>query len=304
MPKEEKSSAKNSEIQKLLTFNLTGDYLELTGKFKNAIKHLNTDLGSIHLYLENQHNYSILSFEYIPSKLAKNNGMKQKKYTTKMKFGKLPKKSKKEIRFFLNNVPNYIINNNTNIITNSSTSSSTSNSTSNSNVYTQPVFYYNALKSLSYRMSQHLLFNSIKNLYTNFNLISPSYSSSSSSNSYTNWTWTPGEIAGVTVGAITTVFVATMGVFAYYYGLYLAPKAWWEDSKVKAALNEGISEGEAEAASRASELSQWRADSIYADDLPDPPILDVDEVVELTEDREVREASPHDGITKFGPLRP
>jgi hypothetical protein len=301
MPKEKKSSSTNSEVYKLLTFNLTGDYLELTGKFKNAIKYLNTDLGSIHLYLENQHNYSIFSFEYIPSKLAKNNGMTQKTYTTKVKFGKLPKKSRKEIRFFLNNVPKYI-----NINTNSSSSNRTSSSTSSSsnNVYTQPTFYTSALTSLSYRMSQNLLFNSIKNLYTNINLISPNYSSSSSSNSYTNWTWTPGEIAGVTVGAITTAFVATMGVFAYYYGLYLAPKAWWADSKVKAALSEGISEGEAEAASRASELSQWRADSIYADELPNPPILDDDEVVELTEDRLVREASPHEGITKFGPLRP
>lgn len=300
MPKEEKSS---SEIQKLLTFNLTGDYLELTGKFKNAIKYLNTDLGSIHLYLENQHNYSILSFEYIPSKLAEKNGMAKKMYTTKVKFGKLPKKSKKEIRNFLNNVPKYI-NNNISIITSSSSKTSSSTSSSSNNVYTQPTFYTSALTSLSYRMSQNLLFNSIKNLYTNINLISPNYSSSSSSNSYTNWTWTPGEIAGVTVGAITTAFVATMGVFAYYYGLYLAPKAWWADSKVKAALSEGISEGEAEAASRASELSQWRADSIYADELPNPPILDDDEVVELTEDRLVREASPHEGITKFGPLRP
>ena len=301
MFKEKKSSAINSEIQKLFTFNLTGDYLELTGKYKNAIKHLNTDLGNIHLYLENQHNYSILSFEYIPSKLAQNNGMKQKKYTTKVKFGKLPKKSKKGIRFFLKNMPNYIINNNTSIISSSTSSSSSNSNVSYSNVYTQPTFYASALKSLSYRMSQHLLFNSIRNLYTNFNLISPSYSSSNSSNSYTNWTWTPGEIAGVTVGAITTAFVATMGLLAYYCGLYLAPKAWWEDSKVKAVLNEGISEGEAEAASRASELSKWRADSIYADELPNPPILDEDEVVELAEDREVREVSPHEGITKFGP---
>jgi hypothetical protein len=279
---------------KLLSFQLTGDYLELTGRFENAIKHLNTDLGGINLYLENHHKYSIFSFEYIPSKLAENNGMKQKKYTTKVKFGKLPKKSKKGIREFLKNVPNYIINNNTNIIS----------STSNNNVYTQPTFYASALNSLSYRMSQHLLFNSIKNLYTNFNLISPSYSSLNSSNSYTNWTWTPGEIAEVTVGAITTAFVATMGIFAYYYGLYLAPKAWWADSKVKAALDEGISEGEAEAAERASQLSQYRADSIYADELPNPPILDEDEVIELIEDRKIREASPHEGITKFGPLRP
>jgi hypothetical protein len=284
------SNCSHSKVKTLYTFQLTGDYLEIKGKFKNAIKHLNTDLGFLNLNLENHHNYSIFSFKYTPSKLAKNNGMIEKTYTTTVKFSKLPKKSKQEVRDFLNNLPNY------NLVNNSLKIKQIFNS-----VNTQFTFYTNVLKSLTYRTTFNLFLNSFKNLYFNFNLISPNYSTTSSSNSTTNSSWSPGAIAGVTIGAITAVFVATLGALAYYYDLYLAPKAWWDQSRLLKSLEAGAGEAEAEAVERESEITEYKQDSAYATKFPNPPVLDEDNEIELEEDKFFHEVSPHKGPDLINP---
>ena len=93
-----------------------------------------------------------------------------------------------------------------------------------------------------------------------------------------------------------------MGVLAYYYDLYLAPKKWWDQSRLLKSLEGGAEAAEQEGIERASELSEWRENSIYAKYLPDPPILDEDTEIVLEEDKFFHEVSPHEGPDLINPV--
>jgi hypothetical protein len=180
----------NNKPSNLISFNMQADYLKVAKKYIELKPY--TEFGVLNLDIENHHNKSILTLNYLPSDYAKKNGMKPITVTNKITLNGLPDDAKKSARHFLHNLDKSVNNTNTEI--------------------KEYDFFYTAVSQVTQNMTNNLMYYSLKNSYTSLHLnssaftastISPGSTSSSSS-------WVSGSIFSKLLNTILDWFQETI----------------------------------------------------------------------------------------------
>lgn len=180
----------NNKPSNLISFNMQADYLKVAKKYIELKPY--TNFGVLNLDIENYHNKSILSLNYLPSDYAKKKGMKPITVTNKITLNGLPDDAKKSARDFLHNLDKSVNNTNTEI--------------------KEYDFFYTAVSQVTQNMTNNLMYYSLKNSYTSLHLnnstftastISPGSTSSSSS-------WVSGSIFSKLLNTILDWFQETI----------------------------------------------------------------------------------------------
>lgn len=180
----------NNKPSNLISFNMQADYLKIAKKYIELKPY--TEFGVLNLDIENHHNKSILSLNYLPSNYAKKNGMKPITVRNTITLNGLPDDARKSTRHFLHNLDKSIINTDTEI--------------------KEYDFFYTAVSQVTQNMMNNLMYYSLKNSYTSLHLnnsaftastISPGSTSSSSS-------WVSGSIFSKLLNTILDWFQETI----------------------------------------------------------------------------------------------
>ena len=175
----------NCNVKQLLIIKLKASHLN----YKTYELENNADFGDLIVNIENHHNKSLLSINYVPSDSAKKNGLTKKSFSCKIKFNNLSKKWKDLVRDYLNNLVNGII-----------PSGKTPKSFS---------FFSTILTRLMTKMSHYLIHAYLTHSYVSITFDFPKFTTCSmntatSSPTYPNW-----EI-GAIMAALAAAFMASV----------------------------------------------------------------------------------------------